>query len=145
MEKSTATEGKVTRRGFLNRLIGLAGGIFAVMFAYPLIKFIWPLQEKTWGEALALPLDSVPQNGYKITDYRSGKIIIVRTGKKVVALSAICTHMGCMVTYDKDGFILCPCHAGKFDLNGNVISGPPPRPLNEYPVRVVQNKIVVGG
>lgn len=53
------------------------------------------------------------------------------------ALSAVCTHLGCNVRWrPEDSRFACPCHAGLYDANGDVISGPPPRPLRQLETRV---------
>jgi cytochrome b6-f complex iron-sulfur subunit len=68
----------------------------------------------------------------------------VHTAQGFRAFSAICTHLGCIVGWDAARRqIECPCHAGFFDLNGRVVSGPPPRPLTEYGVVVVNNEVIV--
>jgi nitrite reductase/ring-hydroxylating ferredoxin subunit len=47
-----------------------------------------------------------------------------------VALSAVCTHLGCVVAWqDQAGEFLCPCHGGRFSADGQVLGGPPPKPL----------------
>ncbi len=62
-----------------------------------------------------------------------------------IALSAICTHQGCIVHWDEKRLMLnCPCHAGLFDVNGNVLAGPPRRPLKRLRVSVVRDEIVIG-
>ena len=72
-------------------------------------------------------------------------IIIHTKDKGFIALSRVCTHLGCLVNYDKARQIfICPCHGGTFDLEGNVISGPPPRPLPRYAVKVADGDIVIG-
>lgn len=55
--------------------------------------------------------------------------------KYVRAFNAVCTHVACTVQYRSDkGDIFCNCHNGLYDLNGHNVSGPPPRPLDEYQV-----------
>jgi cytochrome b6-f complex iron-sulfur subunit len=63
---------------------------------------------------------------------------------RVIALSAVCTHVRCILGYDRErrGFV-CPCHDGRFDLAGNVLSGPPPRALPTYPVSVRAGEVFV--
>jgi cytochrome b6-f complex iron-sulfur subunit len=57
-------------------------------------------------------------------------IYVVRTGEGFFALSAICTHLGCLTAYKPDlGIIACPCHGSKFNKDGVKIEGPAPRPL----------------
>lgn len=64
---------------------------------------------------------------------------------KPLVLSATCTHLGCTVNWKSDegssGEFVCPCHGGRFDRNGNVISGPPPKPLKRVPANVENGEI----
>ncbi len=87
--------------------------------------------------------------------YRVGEGRLVRHGvtpfyvvrldaARVVALSAVCTHVRCILGFDPARkALVCPCHDGRFDLTGNVISGPPPRPLASYPVSIRAGEIFV--
>ena len=57
-------------------------------------------------------------------------IYVVRASDGFFALSAICTHLGCLTAYKSDlGIIACPCHGSKFNKDGVKIEGPAPRPL----------------
>jgi cytochrome b6-f complex iron-sulfur subunit len=58
------------------------------------------------------------------------KAYVIGTSSGVYALSAVCTHLGCITRYKSDErAIACPCHGSRFDVEGNVIHGPAPRPL----------------
>lgn len=60
------------------------------------------------------------------------------------AFLATCTHLACTVNYDPDrGCIVCPCHQGLFDLDGGVLGGPPPRPLERLEVKIEGDTIHV--
>lgn len=62
-------------------------------------------------------------------------IIVINVNGSFKALSDICTHQGCSVNYNNSSNnIICPCHGGAYDLNGNVLAGPPPAPLKKYKV-----------
>lgn len=62
--------------------------------------------------------------------------------QQFLAFSVDCTHLGCPVRWLPDAnLFMCPCHGGVFYANGTVASGPPPKPLTQYPVRV-QNGMV---
>ena len=64
-------------------------------------------------------------------------VFIDREGDGFRALSAVCQHLGCRVRWDHGQTqFLCPCHRGVYDRDGRVISGPPPRPLERFAVRV---------
>lgn len=90
-----------------------------------------------------------------LEDLKIGDARLVRHGQtpfwvarldatRVVALSAVCTHVRCILDWDRERRSLkCPCHDGRFDLNGNVISGPPPKPLPSYVVAVRAGDIYV--
>lgn len=90
-----------------------------------------------------------------LDDLRVGEARLVRHGvtpffvvrvdaSRVVALSAVCTHVRCIVGFDRERrALVCPCHDGRFDLAGNVLSGPPPRPLPTYAVSVRDGEVLV--
>ena len=72
------------------------------------------------------------------------RVIIINTASGYVALSAACTHNGCTVSYASSANRLnCPCHGGAFDINGNVVAGPPPTPLKKYTVSVNENILTI--
>jgi Rieske Fe-S protein len=61
---------------------------------------------------------------------------------KIIAISAGCTHLGCIVTWDEDQKIFkCPCHDGRYDADGKVISGPPPAPLKRHLAKIEDGRI----
>ena len=61
-----------------------------------------------------------------------------------VVYSSSCTHLGCAVHWEETlGQFQCPCHKGTFDLQGQVISGPPSQPLKRLPVKISNNKVRV--
>ena len=95
------------------------------------------------SQALA-KLSDVPVGGAVSATDASGKPVIVArpSAGKVVAFSAICTHMGCTVA--PQGKILqCPCHGSTYDLaTGDNTGGPAPRPLTELSVKVKGGKVV---
>lgn len=66
-------------------------------------------------------------------------------GEKFTAFSGVCTHLGCGFAFDADKKRYhCPCHHGLFDMKtGAVIGGPPPRPLDTLPVRIVDGEVQV--
>jgi Rieske Fe-S protein len=74
-------------------------------------------------------------------------IYVVHTGQSTyIALSPYCTHQGCGVTYNAGSKQFdCPCHGGKFDLNGNVLSGPPSSPLGQYQVALSGTTLTIKG
>jgi len=62
--------------------------------------------------------------------HKEQKTFVIGGPAGIWALSAVCTHLGCITRHLSDeGVIACPCHGSRFDLEGNVIHGPAPRPL----------------
>ncbi len=131
----------VSRRGFLNKLIGVAGVAFVASAIYPVVKFLVPPKS---GEAnvsqVKLPFGraEIQAEPQKFKTFRFGRllgIVLIDPQGKLHALSATCTHLECTVQYRTDmGLLWCACHNGKYDLNGKNISGPPPRPLENFVV-----------
>ena len=61
-----------------------------------------------------------------------------------MAIYQQCTHLGCLVRWDEDeDQFKCPCHSGKYNRNGEVISGPPPKPLSIFQLEVISGDVVV--
>ena len=68
------------------------------------------------------------QNKFVIVPVSGQRVMVVQTQDQLFAFSAKCTHEGCTVTFQPaQSIIWCPCHDGRFDLTGRVVSGPPPQ------------------
>jgi Rieske Fe-S protein len=62
-----------------------------------------------------------------------------------IAISTRCAHLGCPVRFvQASSTFICPCHGGVYDFEGQVIGGPPVRPLDRFQTRVVGNQLEVG-
>jgi cytochrome b6-f complex iron-sulfur subunit len=100
-----------------------------------------------------VPEEEVPRRGVKKAELAytvSGKerktpVFIVSSAEDLKVLSATCSHLGCLVNYQREKKeFLCPCHGGRYDLEGRNIAGPPPAPLTKLPVRVEKGMLMVG-
>lgn len=61
-----------------------------------------------------------------------------------IAFAANCTHLGCPVRWEKDAHLfMCPCHGGVYYADGSVATGPPPKPLTRYQVRVFNGEVQI--
>jgi cytochrome b6-f complex iron-sulfur subunit len=61
-----------------------------------------------------------------------------------LALWQRCTHLGCTIPWrEEDGQFNCPCHSSLFDTVGEVLSGPAPRPMDLFPIEIIENEILV--
>ncbi len=136
-----------SRRHFLDYLLGTSALATFGAIVYPIIRFISPPQviESTESSVVAAKLSEVPINSGKIFKFGSKPGIIVRTQTgELKALSAVCTHLECIVQYRSDTKqIWCACHNGQYNLSGKNVGGPPPRPLEEFKVNVRGDDIVV--
>jgi cytochrome b6-f complex iron-sulfur subunit len=142
-----ATEISIARRRVLNILLG--SGTLATLGAilYPILRFMNPPQivESSASSVTAAKVAEIKPNEGRIFKFGSKPGILVQTSAgEYKAFSAICTHLDCTVQYKQDEkLIWCACHNGRYDLTGKNISGPPPRPLEEYKVNVRGDEIVV--
>jgi len=131
------------RRTFLNGLLGSSLGTLVLWILYPVARFLTTprIAESTAAqvEAGATNDPAFQQTGYKIVRFGEEPIIVMRVEENDFrAFSATCTHLDCIVEYQRDkGRIWCNCHNGMYDLAGRVVSGPPPRPLQAYRVDLV--------
>ncbi len=137
----------MNRRRFVNVFFG--GSFLATVgaFLYPVVRYLLPPKqaEAVTKKVVAAKVGDLPPNAAKIFKFGSAAGMLINTADgKLLAFSATCTHLTCTVTYEADtATMYCPCHNGRFDLAGNVISGPPPAPLEAYQVDVVGEDIVV--
>lgn len=138
---------RVARRRFLDYLTGTAFAALAGSIFYPIARFLVPpkVKEVTQGAAIVGKASALAPNSGKIFPFEAKPAIVVRTpAGEVRAFTAVCTHLACTVQYRTDfEHIWCACHNGHYDLHGQVIGGPPPRPLEEYKVTVKGDDIVV--
>jgi cytochrome b6-f complex iron-sulfur subunit len=134
------------RRSFLKALLVLFGTVSFTSFVYPLVRFLAPQGNANTVSKAVLAKPEIPAGGSKIVVINDKPVIVInRPGKGFIALSKVCTHLGCLVEYDKDNNrLICPCHAGTYDLEGNVLSGPPPRPLSKVPLKVEGDQLIIG-
>jgi len=135
-----------TRREFLQRLLAVLGLTALASFFYPLVKYFSPPAEEAGARRLVLSKKDIPSGEAKdIVFNNTPGVLINRPDKGFIALSRVCTHLGCLVDYQKDKKrFLCPCHAGTYDLSGSVLAGPPPKPLQQFPLKVEGDSIIIG-
>ena len=134
------------RRSFLKLLTSLLGLSALAAFTYPLFRFLLPVESGAGARTIELAKSELPVGAAKDVMIGATPAIIINTREKgFLAFSRVCTHLGCLVRYDQERQVfICPCHAGTFDLEGNVISGPPPKPLPKFSVLVEGNNLVIG-
>ncbi len=159
----TAAESEIrgtTRRNFY---IGAIYGIWAVIaaaFGLPAFVYLFfppkARKEGQWveaGDVSKLTTDSPVEltfrrnraDGWKVYSEKSTAWVVRQPDNSIVAFGPQCTHLGCAYHWEegKNEF-LCPCHSSLFDIHGNVISGPAPRPLDRYDVKIEGGKLLIG-
>ncbi len=138
---------KMTRRSFLDYLVGLGVIAWLGSVLYPIFAY-FKVPEQTEAAPTSVTAGSLkdfkPNQG-KVFRFGNEPAILIDTPEgKLAAFSAVCTHLQCTVQYRPDmGKIFCACHGGVYDLNGRNIGGPPPRPLQEYKVAIKGEDIIV--
>jgi cytochrome b6-f complex iron-sulfur subunit len=135
------------RRDVLKNMLAFIpfGAAFAGITAMGL-RFITPKKSDFTRRIFTMHLEELPVNSSrKIMDLRGKDLVLVRTGDhEVKAMSTVCTHLGCTVHWEEDRQeFYCPCHAGRFDKDGNVIAGPPPAPLPTYQTEIQDDNIFI--
>ena len=146
-----------TRRRFLTRLSIAAGSLAAAIVALPSIGFLLGLRKPTmvWrsvgkvddfqiGATVEVKfLDPSPLPWAGVTAETAAWLLRVDE-QQFKAFSVDCTHLGCPVRWlPTANLFMCPCHGGVFYADGQVASGPPPRPLTTYPVRVEDGQVQI--
>ncbi len=122
------------RRTFIEKLLKIVVGIWGFAFLGVVISYLKaPLGVRTFEEKAKRvgPVDEIEIGGAKFVPLEQRPFWVIRTDNdQLVALPATCTHLRCILKWDgESGRLLCPCHEGAFDVNGNVVAGPPPKPL----------------
>ncbi len=152
--------GILIRRDFLKLTVKLfiaVAGILSVPFIFSLRPF--RVQRKKIQYFFLSYLDELPRRDIKRfeinleqQDSRSAEqnlkninIYVVKRTDGWIALSPVCTHLGCIVNWNraKKEFI-CPCHGGRYSMDGEVIGGPPPLPLRKLPLKIEDGRVFVG-
>jgi Rieske Fe-S protein len=147
-EEVKAPEGKMTRRRFLDYLLGASIVISLGAVVGAVFDFIYPPEKGGGAEAPERlevgPVSDLPEGKAKPVVFENRNVMVIHVKAGFFAVDMKCTHLGCMVEWLEDKQVLfCPCHAGYFDYQGRVISGPPPSPLPLYKVEIAGDNIYV--
>lgn len=139
-----------TRRQFLDLILGtaIAGTVGSIV--YPILRYLKPLPASGPTGPVQLTsadVEKLRQAKFVIVPVAGKRVIVLRDGSgELRAFDARCTHEGCTVQFlSRESAIWCACHNARFNLDGNVLSGPPPRPLPAYTVRESEDGAVMLG
>ena len=143
------------RRDFIKRALYATLALFGVGFLVPGAALFAPVAGTTKDVVFfpLVPEEEIPRAGVKKRELvyrtagqeRRARVFLVSSREGFSVFSATCSHLGCLVNYNKEkGEFECPCHGGRYDLSGRNVAGPPPAPLNRLPVRIEQGMLLVG-
>jgi menaquinol-cytochrome c reductase iron-sulfur subunit len=152
----------LSRKDFVTATVGVLGIFMGAIIGIPAIGYLispatksqegeaWipagPLENYEIGKPTLFSFTRTKINGWEKTVNSYG-VYILRSSESetdVLALSNICTHLSCRVTWEDNlKAYPCPCHDAQFDIMGNVLSGPPPRPLDQYETKVEEGILYV--
>lgn len=149
----------VTRRGFFGKVIAVISGFIAICLTIPILGYtILPAfrkEEESWTEVG--PLDKIAVNqpkefevtrslssGWMKTNSVQSIWAFRKPEGEVVVFSPICTHLGCGYHWEEhDNKFICPCHNSVYDMNGKVLDGPAPRPLDTLPTQIKNDRLYI--
>lgn len=135
------------RRSFISGALTFFSTLFGALFFFPIAKFLKQpaVSGGNVNRVVAGKVAEIPNDTGRIFRFGNTPALLIKTPDgEFRSFSAVCSHLDCTVQYmDGKQHILCACHNGKFDLSGKVISGPPPRPLEEYRVQVEGEDVIV--
>ena len=150
----------LNRRDFIKGTAAAIGGLIGALIGIPSIVYLLSpsLRAEEDSDSVALgPLENYPigvptrfdftrtkVNGWERTGLSYGVFVVRQTEKDVRVFSDICTHLACRVSWHPDfQHYISPCHNGHFDIVGNNISGPPPRPLDEFVTKIEDGNLYI--
>jgi cytochrome b6-f complex iron-sulfur subunit len=134
------------RRKFLFTMLGGLGALIGAASAWPVFRFLSPIDAGDGSDQVIIPRTEVVSGKAHFFEYRGKPAVILQPSPgNFVALSAVCTHLGCVVAWqDQAAEFLCPCHGGRFSADGKVLGGPPPRPLETLIVETDGDQLKIG-
>ena len=139
VNKKTLSRRRLISYAWIGAAIIVVGELIGGTFA-----FLWPRKKQEKGEKIFI--------AGKVNDLKVGEVIYFRKEKALVqrleggflAFSTVCPHLRCIVNWNEmQKRFECPCHGAKFNRNGEVLEGPPPRPLDLYKLQIVEEKLVI--
>mgnify|MGYP001818260849 CR=1 FL=1 len=155
-------EPRASRRDFLAAATWAIGILMGAGIGLPAIAYIVgpALQEEQSEEWIRLGSTSkvelgIPtlfkarierQTGWIVNEEELSVYVLTENGRDYIAMSNICTHLGCRVRWiDEQERFFCPCHNGIFDKEGLIVSGPIPKPLDQYEVKIEDEQLFMRG
>ena len=148
------------RRQFVNVVLTALGTIMGAVIGLPAIGYLispatkiqkkddWvslgPLENYTVGAPTLFSFNRTTINGWEKTVNSYGAYVVRFSPDQLKVFSNMCTHLSCRVSWKEDRQeYICPCHDAHFDIQGGVLSGPPPKPLFEYETKIEAGNLFI--
>lgn len=158
-EPNTESGGS-TRRTFHLAVIYGFGAIMTALIAIPTVLYLLipprlrkdsgyidagDVSQLTPGTPVEMSFQETRFDGWRLTTEKKTAWVVKEANNQIVAFSPSCTHLGCAYHWedDKKDFF-CPCHNSVFSVDGRVLGGPAPRPLDQYQTRIQNNRLQIG-
>jgi len=140
--RAPTPEEDLTRREVLGKVTGAAFAAAGLGTAFTTVRYMRPnvLFEPPTRFQVGPPEEITPGTLLVLPEQ---KLFVGRNREGFFAMSATCTHLGCMTRYMGETGIFCPCHGSHFNLDGKVVGGPAPRPLPRYQISLADGQLVV--
>jgi Rieske Fe-S protein len=148
----------MSRREFVNLSVGAIGTIIVVSVGVPAVAYVLGPGLNVNKTEAWIPLGKIEQfevrkptlvsftrttiNGWERTTNSYGVYVTRKENDEITVFSNVCTHLGCRVTWKEDEKIyFCPCHDGIFDELGQIVDGPPPKPMIAYETKIEEGNL----
>lgn len=132
-----------TRRNLLRAGWRLGGSLLALAAGWTSWELLRPLTAvgATGKMKLGNPVNFKPGTA---TFVNQGRLWVANADGHLFALSQKCPHLGCRVPFcESSGQFECPCHGSVFDIGGEWVTGPSPRGMDQHPLTIENNELVV--
>jgi menaquinol-cytochrome c reductase iron-sulfur subunit len=164
-EKTSATTLESGEQGFHRRVFHLAviyvlGAVMGLAMAIPTILYLLmppntrkrsgfvdagDVSQLTPGTPVEMSFQQSRVDGWRVVTEKKTAWVVKMPGNGIVAYGPQCTHLGCAYHWDTSAKqFVCPCHSSYFSIQGQVLAGPAPRPLDRYVTRIQDNRLLVG-
>jgi cytochrome b6-f complex iron-sulfur subunit len=133
------------RRDVLKLVLGIWGAVCAAPVLGMILQYVTPVSAKGSTQSVLVGKEGdFAVGSVKIVRVNKDPVLLIHTpGGQFRALSARCTHLGCVVQYQDSPtpHFGCNCHGSQFDMNGVNIAGPAPKPLPPFRVTLTGSSI----
>jgi len=159
-DESPEVSGGIHRRAFHLAVIYILGALIGLALAIPTLLYLLvpprtrrqsafvdagDIGQLTPGKPVEMTFQQSRVDGWRVVTEKRTAWVVQEPNNKVVAFGPQCTHLGCAYHWeDSSNQFMCPCHGSYFSIDGKVLAGPAPRPLDRYATKIQNNRLQVG-